>query len=78
MQVGSFQDPVNAEATLRRLIKNGHRAYAADWVDVRQRRWRVVRVGDFPTAQQARDAAKILSGHGFQSQIVAVHEMAGH
>jgi DedD protein len=70
VQLGSFGDEANARRQAERVKSFGHNARIFPFAAGGRTMYRV-RVGTFPTRNQAEATASSLSAHGFPAQIVA-------
>jgi len=73
IQVGSFQDPVNATSLIRSLATKGWEAFTVDWTNSTGQVWKVVRVGRYQTEAQATGAsAELLSAANLRGNVIRV------
>jgi cell division septation protein DedD len=73
IQVGSFQDPVNAASLVRSLGTKGWEAFTVDWTNNTGQVWKVVRVGRYQTEAQATGAsAELFSAANLRGNVIRV------
>ncbi len=57
VQVGAFTERANAEEMAAALVRQGYTPYLFETTDGKGRRWWLVRIGDYPSVEEAREAA---------------------
>jgi hypothetical protein len=73
IQVGSFQDPVNAASLIRSLATKGWEAFTVDWTNSTGQVWKVVRVGRYQTEAQATSASgELFSAANLRGNVIRV------